>query len=126
MKSVFATVLLAAVGLALGCSSDSSGSAPSCKALESVTQTTTDGTACEACLERDCCDEASACLGEPECAAIERCWNACATDDSACRYTCGTSHPNGQAEWSSVRDCSAANCLWNYQGAGILCAVRFE
>jgi hypothetical protein len=124
MKSILATVLLVAAGLATGCSGSSDG--PSCKAVKSVAETTTDGRTCEACLEADCCDEASACLGEPECVAIERCWNACANDDSACRYRCASSHPEGMTQWTSVRDCSAANCLWTYQTGGILCSVKFE
>jgi hypothetical protein len=118
MKFGFAFAVLAACG-------SGSDALPSCEALQSDNQTTTTGVTCEACLEDKCCDEASACLGEPECVAIEKCWNACGPDDSVCRIDCANDHPDGHPQWTALRTCGEA-CIYMFQTGGYQCRVKFE
>ncbi len=51
---------------------------------------------CAACAQAHCCDESSACQGDPVCAAYETCVGNCA-GDLKCRAQCALAHAPGTA-----------------------------
>ncbi|HKQ69635.1 MAG TPA: hypothetical protein VJT73_09860 [Polyangiaceae bacterium] len=63
---------------------------------------------CAACIDRACCDKATACQGEPSCPAASECLLACG-DDGACRYRCAAFYNRTTAMLDLVT-CRETNC----------------
>jgi len=68
-----------------------------------------EGGACEACLEEQCCPQATACAGDPGCSALEGCLGAC-NGDVTCRAKCTFAHRVSSSAEPIFAACLAAQC----------------
>jgi len=64
--------------------------------------------ACVTCVESGCGAELSACDANPECVAMQTCYDGC--NDDACFQKCYGDHPTAQALDDAVFDCVMNKC----------------
>jgi len=68
------------------------------------------GTACEACLESQCCAPARDCAGSQSCKTLEDCLGSC-NGDATCRAKCTFDHLIGADQLeSNLASCLASSC----------------
>jgi hypothetical protein len=63
---------------------------------------------CDTCLDTSCCAQTTTCIGDADCVAVIRCYDACS--DSACAAACDAAHPGGSAHLTGVFTCAQASC----------------
>jgi hypothetical protein len=66
--------------------------------------------ACAACGVAMCCEAATACASDGECAALVDCERACAVTDDDCLGLCELAHPNGVSLERTLGACTTAKC----------------
>jgi hypothetical protein len=66
--------------------------------------------ACGACGVAKCCDLATECMEDLECARLIACEHACAVDDRSCLGLCEIAHPDGVAHERAFGACLASSC----------------
>ena len=78
---------------------------------------------CQACaLARSCAPLKKTCDANPECAALVKCFAACAPQDSGCFDGCGKAHPDGATDYNAVTSCVICDeCLVTCDGASKGC-----
>jgi hypothetical protein len=86
-----------------GGSAGSGGSDAGTNCFVSFTDSTCDG-----CFRQSCCALGQTCGASADCAALAQCLTACS--DATCMQSCGTSHPNGVADWNAIVDCIDTSC----------------
>jgi hypothetical protein len=85
--------------------------------------TSANNPSCQACaLGRSCAPLKKACDANPECAALVKCFAACAPQDSGCFDGCGKAHPDGATDYNAVTSCVICDeCLVTCDGASKGC-----
>jgi len=67
-------------------------------------------TACGACLEQSCCQEAERCSATEGCGQVERCIRTCASGNAVCRATCYAAGGVAARLQQEVETCRATAC----------------
>jgi hypothetical protein len=67
-------------------------------------------TACNTCMDANCCTESAACANDSDCFALLQCVAACPATDQQCGTDCIAQHPNGSAAYNALTQCRAASC----------------
>jgi hypothetical protein len=70
----------------------------------------TGNASCNACVNENCCAQATACFADSDCKAIVTCTASCGLGDLACLEGCVAMHPNGQNAYQSANSCYQSNC----------------
>lgn len=69
-----------------------------------------DDPACDTCAKAKCCDEISKCDESADCAALEKCLDACADNDTVCVLSCQATHDKGASILQDVGACAQNEC----------------
>ncbi len=67
-------------------------------------------TACNTCVEQNCCDVTNTCTGSTDCVAMVDCMSACPAGGTTCINSCRTAHPTGAPQVQALSNCLNANC----------------
>ena len=119
-RPVIAVATVAALGVALACCQQvlSIEGNVTVQPTGSACGITMPTGACEECVASQCCEQASACAGDPACLALESCLLGCGSD-YACRATCTKVDQIGsQTDVPTLDACVAASCN---QSCGMIC-----
>jgi hypothetical protein len=95
--------LISVLAAMLGCSSGGGGGGVGTGGSSGAS-----GDSCDECLNLQCPNDYSTCMGNPECKAIVVCSMPCS--DGECVDACGTQHPAGVTDFTAFFGCMKARC----------------
>ena len=76
--------------------------------------------ACVACVTGKCCDLATACGANADCAALRTCFKTCGSINAKCDNACIGQYPNGQKDSGALTGCRTQKCTLECQNLSCL------